>query len=112
MSESGLACPQAWEPNRRTAPSGISSRICAAICRSRRQQKLSPRFASSIVISNWCRDSCHSLYKSPGTTGWNSIAVFPRTTKQFYGQVVLHGCTGNRFGGLPSAMAPAPISAR
>jgi acyl-phosphate glycerol 3-phosphate acyltransferase len=49
------------------------------------------------------RDSCHALYKSPGTTGWNSIAVFPRTTKQFYGQVVLHGYSGNRFGGLPSA---------
>ena len=31
------------------------------------------------------RDSCHALYKSPGTTGWCSIAVFPRTSKQFYG---------------------------
>ena len=37
------------------------------------------------------RDSCHALYKSPGTTGWNSIAVFPRTSKQFFGHVVLHG---------------------
>lgn len=27
------------------------------------------------------RDSCHALYKSPGTTGWNSVAVFPRTSK-------------------------------
>jgi hypothetical protein len=51
------------------------------------------------------RDSCHALYKSPGTTGWNSIAVFPRTTKQFYGQVVLHGYSGSRFGGLPSAIS-------
>jgi hypothetical protein len=50
------------------------------------------------------RDSCHALYKSPGTTGWCSIAVFPRTTKQFYGQVVLHGYSGNSFGGLPSAI--------
>jgi hypothetical protein len=50
------------------------------------------------------RDSCHALYKSPGTTGWCSIAVFPRTSKQFYGQVVLHGYTGNSFGGLPSAI--------
>jgi len=41
---------------------------------------------------------------SPGTTGWCSIAVFPRTTKQFYGQVVLHGYSGNSFGGLPSAI--------
>jgi hypothetical protein len=50
------------------------------------------------------RDSCHALYKSPGTTGWCSIAVFPRTSKQFYGQVVLHGYSGNSFGGLPSAI--------
>jgi hypothetical protein len=38
------------------------------------------------------RDSCHALYKSP------------RTSKQFYGQVVLHGDSGNSFGGLPSAI--------
>jgi hypothetical protein len=50
------------------------------------------------------RDCCHALYKSPGTTGWNSIAVFPRTSKQFYGQVALHGYSGSRFGGLPSAI--------
>jgi hypothetical protein len=50
------------------------------------------------------RDSCHTLYKSPGTTGWNSIAVFPRTSKQFYGQIVLHGYSGNSFSGLPSAI--------
>jgi len=50
------------------------------------------------------RDSCHAIYKSPGTTGWNSIAVFPRTSKQFYGQIVLHGYSGNRFGGLPSTI--------
>jgi len=50
------------------------------------------------------RDSCHALYKSPGTTGWNSVAVFPRTSRQFYGQVVLHGYSGDRFGGLPSAI--------
>jgi hypothetical protein len=50
------------------------------------------------------RDSCHALYKSPGTMGWNSIAVFPRTTKQPYGQTLLHGYCGNRFGGLPSAI--------
>lgn len=51
------------------------------------------------------RDCCHALYKSPGTTGWNSIAVFPRTTKQSYGQVVLHGYSGSRFGGLPSGIS-------
>ena len=51
------------------------------------------------------RDCCHALYKSPGTTGWNSIAVFPRTSKQFYGQVVLHGYSGSRFGGLPSGIS-------
>jgi len=51
------------------------------------------------------RDSCHALYKSPGTTGWNSIAIFPRTNRQFYGQIVLHGYSGNRFGGLPSAIS-------
>jgi hypothetical protein len=50
------------------------------------------------------RDSCHALYKSPGTTGWCSIAVFPRTSKQPYGQTVLHGYSGSRFGGLPSAI--------
>jgi hypothetical protein len=51
------------------------------------------------------RDCCHALYKSPGTTGWNSIAIFPRTSKQFYGQVVLHGYSGHRFSGLPSAIS-------
>jgi hypothetical protein len=51
------------------------------------------------------RDCCHALYKSPGTTGWNSIAVFPRTSKQYYGQVVLHGYSGSRFGGLPSGIS-------
>jgi hypothetical protein len=51
------------------------------------------------------RDSCHALYKSPGTTGWNSIAIFPRTSRQFYGQIVLHGYSGNRFGGLSSAIS-------
>jgi hypothetical protein len=50
------------------------------------------------------RDCCHALYKSPGTTGWNSIAIFPKTTKQPYGQIVLHGYSGNRFGSLPSAI--------
>ena len=56
------------------------------------------------------RDSCHALYKSPGTTGWCSIAVFPRTTKQFYGQVVLHGYSGNSFGGLPSAIGASIVA--
>ena len=41
----------------------------------------------------------------PGTTGWNSIAVFPHTNKQYYGQVVLHGYSGSRFGGLPSGIS-------
>ena len=50
------------------------------------------------------RDCCHALYKSPGTTGWNSIAVFPKTVRQFYGQTILDGYSGNRFGGLPSAI--------
>jgi len=51
------------------------------------------------------RDSCHALYKSPGTLGWNSIAIFPKTDRQFYGQIVLHGYSGNSFGGLPSAIS-------
>ena len=50
------------------------------------------------------RDSCHALYKSPGTLGWNSIAIFPKTDRQLYGQIVLHGYSGDRFGGLPSAI--------
>ena len=50
------------------------------------------------------RDCCQALYKSPGTTGWNSIAIFPKTPKQPYGQIVLHGYSGSRFGGLPSAI--------
>jgi hypothetical protein len=51
------------------------------------------------------RDSCHALYKSPGTTGWNSIAIFPRTSRHSYGgQVLPHGYSGNRFGTLPSAI--------
>jgi hypothetical protein len=50
------------------------------------------------------RDCCHALYKSPGTSGWCSIAVFPRTSKQPYETVLLHGYSGNRFGGLPSAL--------
>ena len=51
------------------------------------------------------RDCCHALYKSPGTTGWCSIAVFPRTVRQFYGQTILHGYTGNRFSGFGSPIA-------
>jgi hypothetical protein len=51
------------------------------------------------------RDSCHALDKSPGTTGWNSIAIFPKTSQQFYGQIVQDGYSGNRFGGLLSAIA-------
>ncbi|MFU8886243.1 MAG: hypothetical protein ACNA8O_12400 [Cyanobacteriota bacterium] len=43
------------------------------------------------------RDSCHAVYKSPGTTGWHSIAIFPKTAKQFYGQTVLLGYTGEQF---------------
>ena len=50
------------------------------------------------------RDCCHALYKSPGTTGWNSIAVFPRTSRQPYETVALHGYSGNRFGSLPPAL--------
>ena len=51
------------------------------------------------------RDCCHALYRSPGISGWCSIAVFPKTSKQFYGQTVLLGYSGNRFGGLPSAIS-------
>ncbi len=51
------------------------------------------------------RDCCHALYKSPGTNGWCSIAVFPRTVRQFYGQTILHGYSGSRFSGLASAIA-------
>ena len=51
------------------------------------------------------RDCCHALYKSPGTNGWCSIAVFPRTLRQFYGQTILHGYSGSRFSGLASSIA-------
>ncbi len=58
------------------------------------------------------RDCCHALYKSPGTSGWCSIAVFPKTVRQFYGQTILDGYSGNRFGGLPSAInASIPANA-
>jgi len=53
------------------------------------------------------RDSCHALYKSPGTLGWNSIAIFPRTAKQFYGQTVLLGYTGSQFSGFSSPFSIA-----
>jgi len=43
------------------------------------------------------RDGCHAVYKSPGTTGWHSIAIFPKTAKQFYGQTVLVGYAGEQF---------------
>ncbi|MFN9872300.1 MAG: hypothetical protein ACK55E_12790 [Cyanobacteriota bacterium] len=51
------------------------------------------------------RDCCHALFKSPGTTGWCSLAVFPRTSRQPYETVALHGYSGNRFGSLPSALS-------
>jgi hypothetical protein len=51
------------------------------------------------------RDCCHAVYKSPGTTGWNSIAIFPRTSRQPYETVALHGYSGNRFGSLPPALS-------
>ncbi|MEI7951959.1 MAG: hypothetical protein WCH37_04680, partial [Synechococcaceae cyanobacterium ELA182] len=57
------------------------------------------------------RDCFYALYKSPGTTGWNSIAVFPRTSRQFYGQTILHGYSGNRFGGLPSSSISSSLHA-
>jgi hypothetical protein len=41
---------------------------------------------------------------------WNSIAVVPRTSKPFYGQVVLHGYSVNRFGGLPSGISSSTRS--
>jgi len=44
------------------------------------------------------RDSCHLLYRSPASSGWCSLAVFPSTTRQLYGQVVHYGYSGNRFG--------------
>jgi len=53
------------------------------------------------------RDSCHALYKSPGTLGWNSIAIFPRTAKQFYGQTVLLGYTGMQFSSFSSPFSIA-----
>ena len=46
-----------------------------------------------------------SLHKSPGTTGWNSIAIFPRTSRQLYETVALHGYSGNRFGSLPPSIS-------
>ncbi|MCX5969731.1 MAG: hypothetical protein NTV57_19285 [Cyanobacteria bacterium] len=57
------------------------------------------------------RDSCHALYKSPGTTGWNSIAIFPRTSRQVYGQTILQGYSGNRFGGLPASSISSSLHA-
>ncbi|MCX5955864.1 MAG: hypothetical protein NTW51_05525 [Cyanobacteria bacterium] len=51
------------------------------------------------------RDCCHALYKSPGTTGWCSLAVFPRTSRQSYETVALHGYSGNRFGSLPPSIS-------
>jgi len=53
------------------------------------------------------RDSFHALYKSPGTTGWCSIALFPRTSKQANGQLMLLGYAGERFGTLISMLASA-----
>ncbi len=53
------------------------------------------------------RDCCHALYKSPGSTGWHSIAIFPRTAKQFFGQVVLAGYTGSQFSGFSSPFSMA-----
>ena len=53
------------------------------------------------------RDCCHALYKSPGTTGWCSIAIFPKTAKQFYGQTVLVGYTGMQFSSFSSPFSIA-----
>ena len=47
--------------------------------------------------------------RAPGTTGWRSIAVFPRTSKQFYGQVVLHGYSGNSFAGVQSVIGASTL---
>ena len=43
------------------------------------------------------RDCCHALDKSPGTTGWCSLAIFPRTSRQPYETVALHGLFGQPF---------------
>ena len=43
------------------------------------------------------RDSCHALYKSPAASGWCSVAIFPKTSKQFNGQTVLLGYSGEQF---------------
>ena len=53
------------------------------------------------------RDCCHALYKSPGSQGWHSIAIFPRTARQFYGQSVLAGYTGMEFSAFASPFAAA-----
>jgi hypothetical protein len=58
------------------------------------------------------RDSCHAIYKSPGTSGWCSIAIFPRTSVQFFGQIVLAGYTGSQFGGLSSPFSTAVPAGR
>jgi hypothetical protein len=58
------------------------------------------------------RDCCHAIYKSPGTTGWNAIAVFPSTSTQFYGQIMLAGYTGSQFAGLSSPFSAAVPSGR
>jgi hypothetical protein len=53
------------------------------------------------------RDCCHAVYKSPGTSGWCLFAVFPKTSKQFFGQTVLAGYTGMQFTGLFSPFSAA-----
>jgi hypothetical protein len=58
------------------------------------------------------RDCCHALFKSPGTTGWNSIAIFPRTSTQLYGEIVVAGYTGDQFTGLFSPFSTAVPAGR
>jgi hypothetical protein len=53
------------------------------------------------------RDSCHALYKSPAASAWCSIAVFPKTSRQFFGQIVLAGYTGSQFSGFSSPFSMA-----
>jgi hypothetical protein len=53
------------------------------------------------------RDCCHAVYRSPGTAGWHSIAIFPRTARQFYGQTVLVGYTGMQFSSFSSPFSIA-----
>ena len=45
--------------------------------------------------------------RGPGTAGWHSIAIFPKNAKEFYGQIVLVGYTGQPFSSFSSPFTNA-----